>query len=89
MEHRTLFIATGRDSHNQNWREGFAQQPEPPDKDAGLIVKTVYKLRTDTGKRIYGLRSHWHHQGDIGIPPILAARVAGRGGLVVPGMSGL
>lgn len=50
------FIATGRDSHNQSWRERFAQQPEPPAEDASLIVKMAYKLRTDIGKRIYGLR---------------------------------
>jgi transposase len=50
------FIATGRDSHNQSWRERFAQLPEPPAEDASLIVKMAYKLRTDIGKRIYGLR---------------------------------
>lgn len=50
------FIATGRDSHNQSWRERFAQQPEPPAEDASLIVKMAYKLRTIIGKRIYGLR---------------------------------
>lgn len=50
------FIATGRDSHNQSWRERFAQQPEPPAEDASLIVKMAYKLRTAIGKQIYGLR---------------------------------
>jgi len=50
------FIATGRDSHNQSWRERFAQQPQPPAEDASLIVKMAYKLRTDIGKKIYGLR---------------------------------
>ena len=50
------FIATGRDSHNQSWRERFAQQPEPPAEDASLIIKMAYKLRTVIGKRIYGLR---------------------------------
>jgi transposase len=50
------FIATGRDSHNQSWQERFAQQPEPPVKDARLIVKMAYKLRTVIGKRLYGLR---------------------------------
>jgi hypothetical protein len=50
------FIATGRDGHNQSWRERFAQQPEPPAEDASLIVKMAYKLRTVIGKRIYGLR---------------------------------
>jgi hypothetical protein len=50
------YIATGRDSHTQSWRERFAQQPEPPAEDASLIVKMAYKLRTIIGKRIYGLR---------------------------------
>lgn len=50
------FIATGRDSHNQSWRERFAQQPEPPSEDARPIVKMAYKLRTVIGKRLYGLR---------------------------------
>jgi hypothetical protein len=50
------FIATGRDSHNQNWRERFAQQPQPPAEDASPIIKMAYKLRTAIGKRIYGLR---------------------------------
>ncbi len=50
------YIATGRDSHHQSWRERFAQQPEPPAEDASPIVQMAYKLRTDIGKRIYGLR---------------------------------
>jgi len=50
------FIATGRDSHNQSWRERFAQQPVPPAEDLSLIVKMAYKLRTIIGRRIYGLR---------------------------------
>ena len=50
------FIATGRDSHNQSWRERFAQQPQPPTEDASPIVQMAYKLRTAIGKRIYGLR---------------------------------
>jgi transposase len=50
------FIATGRDSHNQSWRERFAQQLQPPAEDASPIVKMAHKLRTDIGKRIYGLR---------------------------------
>jgi hypothetical protein len=50
------YIATGRDSHHQSWQERFAQEPEPPPQDASLIVKMAYKLKTDIGKRIYGLR---------------------------------
>jgi hypothetical protein len=50
------YIATGRDSHHQSWQERFAQEPEPPPQDASLIVKMAYKLKTDIGKQIYGLR---------------------------------
>ena len=50
------YIATGRDSHYQSWQERFAQQPEPPAEDASLIVKMAYKLKTDIGKQVYGLR---------------------------------
>ena len=50
------YIATGRDQHHQSWQERFAQEPEPPPPDASLIVQMAYKLKTDIGKRIYGLR---------------------------------
>jgi hypothetical protein len=50
------YIATGRDRHHQSWQERFAQQPEPPAEDASPIVKMAYKLKTDIGKLIYGLR---------------------------------
>ena len=50
------YIATGRDSHHQSWQERFAQEPEAPPQDASLIVKMAYKLRTEIGKHIYGLR---------------------------------
>jgi transposase len=50
------YIATGRDSHHHSWQERFAQEPEPPPQDASLIVQVAYKLKTDIGKRIYGLR---------------------------------
>jgi len=50
------YIATGRDSHHQSWQERFTQEPEPPPQDASLIVQVAYKLKTDIGKRIYGLR---------------------------------
>lgn len=50
------YIATGRDSHYLSWQERFAQEPEPPPQDASLIVKMAYKLKTDIGKQIYGLR---------------------------------
>jgi len=50
------YIATGRDRHHQSWQERFAQEPEPPPDDASLIVKMAYKLKTDIGQRLYGLR---------------------------------
>ncbi len=50
------YIATGRDSHHHSWQERFAQEPEPVPQDASLIVKMAHKLKTDIGKRIYGLR---------------------------------
>jgi transposase len=50
------YIATGRDSHYQSWQERFAQEPEPPDEDASLIVQMAYKLKTVIGKQIYSLR---------------------------------
>jgi transposase len=50
------YIATGQDRHHQSWQERFAQQPEPPAEDASPIIKMAYKLKTDIGKLIYGLR---------------------------------
>jgi transposase len=50
------YVATGRDRHHCSWQERFAQQPEPPAEDASPIVKMAYKLKTDIGKQIYGLR---------------------------------
>ena len=50
------FIATGREPHHKSWRERFAQTPEPPLDDASPIVKMAYKLQTEIGKAIYGLR---------------------------------
>jgi hypothetical protein len=50
------YIATGRDSHHQSWQERFAQEPEPPDESASLIIQMAYKLKTAIGKLIYGLR---------------------------------
>jgi hypothetical protein len=50
------FIATGREPHHKSWRERFAQTPEPPPQDASLIVQMAFKLQTEIGKAIYGLR---------------------------------
>jgi transposase len=50
------FIATGREPHHKSWQERFARTPEPPPPDASPIVKMAYKLQTEIGKAIYGLR---------------------------------
>ena len=50
------YIATGREAHHRNWRQFFAQAPEPPSEQASPIVKMAYKLQTDIGQAIYRLR---------------------------------
>ncbi|MGH2457516.1 MAG: transposase [Chloroflexota bacterium] len=50
------YIATGRDTHNQSWRERFAAEPAPPPAGASLKVQMAYKLQTAIGKAIYGAR---------------------------------
>jgi transposase len=50
------FIATGREPHHKSWQERFAQTPEPPPPEARPIVQMAYKLQTEVGKAIYGLR---------------------------------
>lgn len=50
------YIATGREAHHRNWREYYGAQPEPPAETAGMREKMAYKLRTEVGKVIYGLR---------------------------------
>jgi transposase len=50
------YIATGREPHHKSWREYFEQQPAPPSETASAKEKMAYKLRTDIGKAIYGLR---------------------------------
>lgn len=50
------YIATGREPHHQSWQARFAEQLTPPPEDARPIVKMAYKLQTDIGKAIYGLR---------------------------------
>jgi transposase len=52
------YIATGRDSHNQSWRERFAAEPTPPPADASPTVQMAYKLQTAIGKAIYGARKY-------------------------------
>jgi transposase len=50
------YIATGRESHHRSWQDYFAQQPEPPPESASAKEKMAYKLQTEVGKAIYGLR---------------------------------
>jgi transposase len=50
------YIATGREPHHQTWQERFLEQPTPPADTASLKEKMAYKLRTEIGKAIYGLR---------------------------------
>ena len=50
------YIATGRASHHRSWEDYFAQQPEPPPAEASAKEKMAYKLQTEIGKAIYGLR---------------------------------
>lgn len=50
------YIATGRDRHHQSWQERFSQPLPPPPEEASPMVKMAYKLKTEIGKLIYGLR---------------------------------
>ncbi len=58
LEERQIepYIATGRECHYRSWRDYFAQRPKPPAESASVKEKMAYKLRTDIGKAIYGLR---------------------------------
>jgi transposase len=50
------YIATGREPHHQSWQARFAGEAAPPPADASPLVKMAYKLQTEIGKAIYGLR---------------------------------
>jgi transposase len=50
------YIATGREPHHRSWQEYFEQQPARPPETASAKEKMAYKLRTEIGKAIYGLR---------------------------------
>ncbi len=58
LERRQIepFIATGRESHHRSWQDCLAQPPAPPPETASAQEKMAYKLRTEIGKAIYGLR---------------------------------
>ena len=50
------YIATGRETHYQDWHSYFEQLPEPPGEEASPKEKMAYKLQTDIGKTIYRVR---------------------------------
>jgi hypothetical protein len=50
------YIATGREPHHHSWQRWFAAQPAPPLAEASALVKMAYKLQTEIGQAIYGLR---------------------------------
>jgi transposase len=50
------YIATGREPHHRSWQAYFAEQPAAPPADASPREKMAYKLQTDIGRAIYGLR---------------------------------
>jgi len=50
------YIATGREPHHRSWQDYFKQQAAPPPDDATPKEKMAYKLQTEIGQAIYGLR---------------------------------
>lgn len=50
------YIATGREPHHRCWQDYFKEQAAPPPADASPKEKMAYKLQTEIGKVIYGLR---------------------------------
>jgi Transposase DDE domain len=50
------YIATGRDPHHPSWQQRFTPQPAPPPEDASAQIRMAYKLKTASGKAIYGAR---------------------------------
>jgi transposase len=50
------YIATGREPHHRCWQDYFKEQTVPPAETATPKEKMAYKLHTEIGKAIYGLR---------------------------------
>ncbi len=50
------YIATGREPHHHCWQDYFKEQAAPPPADATPKEKMAYKLQTEIGQAIYGLR---------------------------------
>ena len=51
----TPYLAAGRDAHHPGLAERFAADPPPPE-DADPVTTMKYRLRTQSGKAVYGLR---------------------------------
>jgi transposase len=58
MQQRNIepYIATGRQTHHQDWKSQLVQPAAPPPAAASERVKMAYKLKTDIGQAIYRLR---------------------------------
>lgn len=50
------YIATGREPHHRSWQDCFKEQAAPPPDEATPKEKMAYKLQTEIGQAIYGLR---------------------------------
>jgi transposase len=50
------YIATGRKPHHRSWQDYFKEQAVPPSDQATPKEKMAYKLQTEIGQAIYGLR---------------------------------
>jgi transposase len=50
------YIATGREPHHRSWQDYFKEQATPPSEQATPKEKMAYKLQTEIGQAIYGLR---------------------------------
>ena len=57
MERRGIdpYVATGREPHHRSWKACLTEMSAPSD-DASLRVRMAYKLKTEIGQAIYGLR---------------------------------
>jgi transposase len=49
-------IAMGRSGHNLSWKQRFAAAPQAPPESATALEKMQYRLKTERGKKLYGLR---------------------------------
>jgi transposase len=49
-------IALGRTRHHLSWQQRFKAAPKPPPASATALQKMAYRLKTPTGRKLYGLR---------------------------------